>query len=119
MNLSVYFTLAASLAAILLLGTAAQPAPKGPIAGSGPVEFDKDKKLWLYLPADYAPKDKRPLIVYMHGRGGDMKTFEDSPALKPFKEMALQRGFVMVCPEYGSDGWMNDSTEKYILASIY
>jgi dipeptidyl aminopeptidase/acylaminoacyl peptidase len=117
MNLTMHSAILLGVLAVVLLGTAVQSAP-APIVRSGPVEFDKGKKLWLYLPPDYTPKDKRPLIVYMHGRGGNMRTFEDSPTLKPFKDMALERGFAIICPEYGSDGWMNDDAEQYVLASI-
>ncbi len=122
MNLTTHSlaAIAAALLAVIALASSSQSAtaaPKEPLR-SGVVEFDKGKKMWLYLPSDYNPKAKYPLIVYMHGRGGDIRTFEDAVALKPFKNMAMERGFVIVCPEYGTDGWMSTDAENYVLASI-
>jgi predicted esterase len=53
----------------------------------------------LFVPAKYDAKQKWPLIVALHGMGGDENSFFNGYARGSIKEEAEKRGYLIVCPK--------------------
>lgn len=53
----------------------------------------------LFVPAKYDAKQKWPLIVALHGMGGDENSFFNGYARGSIKDEAEQRGYLIVCPK--------------------
>jgi predicted peptidase len=53
----------------------------------------------LFVPAKYDAKQKWPLVVALHGMGGDENSFFNGYAKGVIKEEAEKRGYLIVCPK--------------------
>ena len=53
----------------------------------------------LFVPANYDAKKKWPLIVALHGMGGDENSFFNGYSKGVIKEEAEKRGYLIVCPK--------------------
>jgi predicted esterase len=53
----------------------------------------------LFVPSTYEPQKKWPLIVALHGMGGNENSFFDGYAKGSLKEEAEKRGYLIVCPK--------------------
>jgi predicted esterase len=53
----------------------------------------------LFVPANYEAKKKWPLVVALHGMGGDENSFFAGYAKGAIKEEAEKRGYLIVCPK--------------------
>lgn len=79
----------------------------------------QDKQIGLQLPNNYDPSNAYPLIVFLHGRGGSLENNNFSSAeFTDFRSKAAERGYIVITPDYGSDGWMNRTAEDIVLQSI-
>lgn len=58
----------------------------------------------LYVPANYKTGEAGPLIIAMHGTGGDENTILDVYSGKPVQQAAEKHGVLVVCPRGGSGG---------------
>ncbi len=54
---------------------------------------------YLYLP-ETAPGDKLPAIIFLHGSGGNFKTY-----LWLWSQWAEERGWAVICPSFGFGNW--------------
>jgi predicted esterase len=53
----------------------------------------------LFIPASYDAKRKWPLVVALHGMGGDENSFFAGYARGAIKQEAEKRGYLIVCPK--------------------
>jgi predicted esterase len=53
----------------------------------------------LYIPTKYNARQKWPLVVVLHGMGGDENSFFAGYARGSIKEIAETRGYLLVCPK--------------------
>ncbi|MEO8315714.1 MAG: alpha/beta hydrolase-fold protein [Pseudomonadota bacterium] len=68
------------------------------------VEAGKDMPYHLYVPASYDSSKPTPLIVALHGFGGDQDTF--FKAVKNLQALCDQYGFIFAAPMgYSTGGW--------------
>jgi predicted peptidase len=95
----------------LLLATArALPQPR-PDAAKGDqqrhyffAEADADMPYRLYVPASYEPGTPTPLVVALHGYGGDQNYF--FAAVGDLPQLLERHGFIFVAPMgYSTGGW--------------
>lgn len=64
-------------------------------------------------------REKRPLMVVLHGRGGTAeKCHLDEPCVHAFRDRVRDLGWYAISPDYGSDCWGNKASEEYTLAAI-
>lgn len=64
-------------------------------------------------------REKRPLLVVLHGRGGTAgKCHLDEPCVHAFRDSVRELGWYAISPDYGSDCWGNKASEEYTLAAI-
>ncbi|MEO8314397.1 MAG: alpha/beta hydrolase-fold protein [Pseudomonadota bacterium] len=67
-------------------------------------EAGKDMPYHLYVPASYDASKATPLIIALHGFGGDQDTF--FKAVKNLQALCDQYGFIFAAPMgYSSSGW--------------
>ena len=67
-------------------------------------EAGKDMPYHLYVPASYDASKATPLIIALHGFGGDQDTF--FKAVKNLQSLCDQYGFIFAAPMgYSSSGW--------------
>lgn len=70
----------------------------------------------LFVPAKYDAKQKWPLIVALHGMGGDENSFFNGYAKGVIKEDAEKRGYLIVCPKgRGSASMYMGAAERDVL----
>jgi predicted esterase len=53
----------------------------------------------VFVPADYEPTRKWPLVVALHGMGGDENSFFNGYDNGVIKRIAQERGYLVVCPK--------------------
>lgn len=89
------------------------------VYGSYQVITLQGKQMGLQLPNGYSAGQAYPLIVFLHGRGGSVSTnnFTGDPFAN-FRSKAAARGYVVLVPNYGSDGWINQASEDIVTQSI-
>ncbi|MBI1760000.1 MAG: prolyl oligopeptidase family serine peptidase [Acidobacteria bacterium] len=70
----------------------------------------------LFVPAKYDAKQKWPLIVALHGMGGDENSFFNGYAKGAIKEEAEKHGYLIVCPKgRGSASMYLGAAERDVL----
>lgn len=103
---------ASSLALLLMTGTMVlgqdkQPAPQEPIVGpvdlalSCPnAEYSDPQPYRLFLPSQYDGTTKVPLLVALHGTGGNHNKYFDHPGYGEgiYQREAEKHGFAVLCP---------------------
>jgi predicted esterase len=73
----------------------------------------------LFIPANYDAKRKWPLVVALHGMGGDENSFFASYNRGAIKEEAEKRGYLIVCPKgRGSASMYLGAAERDVLDVI-
>jgi predicted esterase/Tfp pilus assembly protein PilF len=81
------------------------------------LEVERDKYPGVYhygIPDDYAPWRRSPMIVFLHGSGGN--TY-----FPTISKWTLKRGFIVVCPSslhLGTLAWSNGQHVGYIRALV-
>jgi phospholipase/carboxylesterase len=78
-------------------GAPVEPAPP---AGLHPLGLGDRRDGLLFLPAGYRPEQPLPLVVMLHGAGGDAPG-----AMAPFVARAEEAGLVLVAPESRGRTW--------------
>lgn len=76
-----------------------------------------EKKSEPYLvekPESIEPGKRHPLIVYLHGRGGDHKGQWLRKEFTQFRQRAAERGYFVLCPHLGTDHWMNARARRVL-----
>lgn len=79
------------------LGAPVEPAPPG---GLHPLGLGDRRDGLLFVPAGYRAEHRRPLVVMLHGAGGDAPG-----ALAPLVARAEEGGLVLVAPESRGRTW--------------
>lgn len=118
--MSVYGSVFVNVLALLVLAGAVQPASvvREPALASGIGYFtgtDGAKHAyWLELP-QMKPGKKHPLILHFHGHGGGTPPAIANIQTEPFarfRQLALERGYILAAPAYGRSSWMNASGRR-------
>jgi len=74
---------------------------------------------WIMTPPNYDPGKKYPFILHFHGRGGSAERSNlHAPEFSEFRRLAMERGYIVAVPGYGSDCWMNAEAEDITLECI-
>lgn len=68
----------------------------------------------LEAPTARAPEGRSPLIVFLHGRGGDHRRQWLNPALDAFRHKAADRGYFTLSPHLGKAAWMNEGARRHL-----
>ena len=68
----------------------------------------------LEKPASTEPGKRHPLIVYLHGRGGDHQEQWRMKEFTQFRKRAAKRGYFVLCPHLGTDHWMNARARRVL-----
>jgi phospholipase/carboxylesterase len=97
--------LAADGALLTTDGAVAQPLPA---RGAQPLGLGGARDGLLHVPASYAPERPAPLVVLLHGAGGDGRGI--LPLLRPHAEA---RGFVVVAPDSRQATWDVIQARRY------
>ena len=74
----------------------------------------KPEPYLLEKPASTEPGKRHPLIVYLHGRGGDHKGQWRLKEFTQFRKRAAERGYFVLCPHLGTDHWMNARARRVL-----
>lgn len=64
----------------------------------------------VIVPPRVAPRGERPLLVFLHGRGGDEDTFNDA-VFRGLPSLGERRGMVVAFPAGGEHGYWHDRVE--------
>jgi phospholipase/carboxylesterase len=83
-----------------LLMPAEPPAPERAPSGLQPLGLADARDGLLYVPAAYQPGRAAPLVLTLHGAGGDPRG-----GLDPFLRLADEHGLVLVAPASRRDTW--------------
>ena len=75
-------------------------APEPPAAGLQPLGLDEPRDGLLYVPAGYEPRRAAPLVLMLHGAGGD-----PHGGLDPFLRLADEHGLILVAPASRGRTW--------------
>ena len=65
-------------------------------------------------PAAVERGTRHPLIVFLHGRGGDHKGQWLSKDFTQFRTRVAERGYFVLCPHLGTDSWMNARARRVL-----
>ncbi|MDC0175924.1 prolyl oligopeptidase family serine peptidase [Planctomycetaceae bacterium] len=68
----------------------------------------------LEKPASIETGKRYPLIVYLHGRGGDHKAQWRMKEFTQFRKRTAERGYFVLCPHLGTDHWMNARARRVL-----
>jgi predicted esterase len=82
-----------------LLARPAQPAGAGQ-PGLQPLGLDGSRDGFLYVPAGYRPDRPAPLVVMLHGAGGNA-----SHGLAPLQHLADTAGLILLSPDSRQKTW--------------
>ena len=76
----------------------------------------------VVVPAAAAPRGKRPLLVFLHGRGGSEETFVDNAAVFEGLEALGRRAPVVAFPDGGDHGYWHDRDDgdwgRYVMREV-
>lgn len=111
-GLDTYWVTPDEVANIEKIEAAADPPPGVP---TGLLYRDWDPqppRYTLYVPENYTPTHPWPLIVYLHGGGGN-----DHDAVWLWLRYAKSKGFLLVCPKSPDFTWVF-SDVQWVLATI-
>jgi phospholipase/carboxylesterase len=74
--------------------------PAEPVLGLQPLQLDTGRDGLLFVPSTYAPDRPHPLVVMLHGAGGDA-----AGGMSPFREHADQVGMILLAPDSRGRTW--------------
>ena len=83
-----------------LLARPEPPSPEPPASGLQPLGLGEPRDGLLYVPAGYEPRRAAPLVVMLHGAGGDARG-----GLGPFLGLADEHGLILVAPASRRQTW--------------
>ena len=75
-------------------------SPEPPAAGLQPLGLDEPRDALLYVPAAYERGRAAPLVLMLHGAGGDPRR-----GLDPFLRLADDHGLILVAPASRGGTW--------------
>lgn len=114
------FTTAASILALglLTMPSLAQTAPAASGTGDMHITYaftpndvaapvSEPMSYRLYVPASYNPKRAMPLVVLLHGAGGNENSILDEPGAPKIKSLADKHGFIVLLPRGYKGGYGN------------
>lgn len=74
------------------------------------------RQVLVQLPNEYNAKRRYPLILFFHGETGNIRTNEfTADAWEVFRDKAAERGYLVACPGYGGESWMNMKAETLVM----
>lgn len=83
---------------------------------------DQPASYLLLVSPDRPGNNTHPLIVYLYGSGGSIKTNETynlgRPPYAKLRQLAAKRGYYILVPELGGSHWMNDRAQRTLDATI-
>lgn len=82
-----------------LLARPTQPSSAGP-TGLNPLEIAGDRDGYIYVPAQYRPESQAPLVLMLHGAGGNGRG--NMQTLLPYADDA---GMILVSPDSRLQTW--------------
>jgi dipeptidyl aminopeptidase/acylaminoacyl peptidase len=71
-----------------------------PPAGLQPLHIESDRDGLLYVPQGYSPERPAPLVLSLHGAGGDAHG-----GMAPFLSLADEAGMILLSPDSRSSTW--------------
>lgn len=111
MQLTTDFPRRFAAALILLLSCVPASAEELSFVPKGETEAEP---YLLEKPTTIEPGKRHPLIVYLHGRGGDHKGQWRLKEFTQFRKRAAERGYFVLCPHLGTDHWMNARARRVL-----
>ena len=67
----------------------------------------------LYIPDTYNGKESVPLLIVLHGGGGNGKDIEEKTTLKGFDKLADKENFIVVYPDAVKQHWNDGRNDPY------
>jgi phospholipase/carboxylesterase len=83
-----------------LLARPRQPNLQPTLHGLQTLEFDGDRNVLVYIPKNYHPEQPAPLILMLHGAGGNAYA-----GLSPFLNFADTQGIILLAPSSRKKSW--------------
>jgi len=68
---------------------------------------------FLYVPKSFSPDRETPILVFLHGFGGNFKVYGWW-----WKDLCEQNGWVMVLPTFGMGFWTNPGSGELVKGSV-
>ena len=82
--------------------------------GDGSIIVDDIERTYhLYIPNTYDGKKPIPLLIVLHGGGGNGKNMEEKTTLSGFDELAEKEGFIVVYPDAIEGHWNDGRNDPY------
>jgi phospholipase/carboxylesterase len=78
----------------------AQSTLPEPIVGLHPLELDRERDGLRFVPSTYSPDRPHPLMVMLHGAGGDA-----AGGLAPLQDRADEAGMILLAPDSRGRTW--------------
>jgi len=73
----------------------------------------------VYAPESACTDARVPLVIALHGAGGDENMFLTAYGLGRLRDLAREHGFVAVCPRLGFGGLSPEAFDALLLAMVY
>jgi phospholipase/carboxylesterase len=84
-----------------LLARPTSPQAGAPVpTGLKPLGLGSGRDGLIYVPAGYRPTEEAPLVLMLHGAGGDARS-----GISPFLDLADEAGLVLLAPESRGRTW--------------
>jgi phospholipase/carboxylesterase len=84
-----------------LLAKPTSPQADSPVpTGLKPLGLGSGRDGLIYVPAGYRPTEEAPLVLMLHGAGGDARS-----GISPFLDLADEAGLVLLAPESRGRTW--------------
>ena len=80
----------------------------------GSIIVDGIKRTYhIYIPSTYDAKKPVPLLIVLHGGGGNGKNMEEKTTLRGFDKLAEKEGFIVVYPDAVRGHWNDGRNDPY------
>lgn len=73
----------------------------------------RERTYRLYVPKVFNGKQPVPLLIALHGQGGNGKSFEEKTTLGGFDKLAKKENFIIVYPESIEKAWNDGRNDPY------
>jgi dipeptidyl aminopeptidase/acylaminoacyl peptidase len=83
-----------------------------------PPGADAPERFWLRQPEGLDHRQRHPLLVFLHGHGGNHRLPWSLPELQTLREGLLAAGFICVSPDFGPNHWMNAAARHKLAALL-